>query len=140
TLLLCFSAAGLAVAQSQQQPATYQGWVQQGIEAFQSGRYPDAVESFRQAARLNPTSAEAHIYLGTAYLNHWIPGSTSPENLTLADQARHELQQVLEYDPRNVNASSSLAFLFYYEAMSEPDPVLKVSKLDKAAEYHKQIV
>jgi len=80
------------------------------------------------------------MYLGTAYMSQWIPDATSPESVTLADQARAEFRKVLEYDPRNASAYSSLAFLAYSEAGGPLSPAVRTGKFDEAVEYHKRVV
>ena len=39
-----------------------------GNAYFESGKYKEAIESFKQAIRINPDHALTHYYLGTSYL------------------------------------------------------------------------
>src|ERR1700726_1861028 len=62
----------------------------QGVSAFRNAKYNDAVEHFKQAIDLDPTNPNARLYLATAYMQQWIPGADSPENVQMARQAREE--------------------------------------------------
>ena len=55
-----------------------------GIQAYKSAKYPDAVEYFKKAVDLDPTSSMGRLYLATAYMSQYIPGAESPDNILLA--------------------------------------------------------
>src|SRR5262249_15130998 len=94
-----------------QQPSDYRGWLNQGVQAFKNARYDDAVAAFQQAVNLNPTDPTPHLYLGTAYLQRFIPGVVTPENQNTALQAESEFQRVLTLDANNKVALASIASL-----------------------------
>jgi len=52
-----------------------------GVQAFKSAQYPLAVERFKTAVEYDPTFATARLYLATAYMQQYIPGADSPENM-----------------------------------------------------------
>jgi TonB family protein len=94
-----------------QDPTDSRGWVDQGVQAFRSGNYPEAVQAFERAVALEPGFPAAHLYLGTSYMQQYIPGAQSLENLQFADSAEREFQRVLDLEPQNKLAMQSLASL-----------------------------
>lgn len=107
----------------------------EGVRAYKSARYPEAVEFFKKAIALDPTNPNARLYLATAYMSQWIPGAESPENQELAKAARDEFGRVLQTDPNNTVALASLASISYNEAQSLP-PDEKIKKFDEARKYY----
>ncbi|HXG33083.1 MAG TPA: tetratricopeptide repeat protein [Bryobacteraceae bacterium] len=100
-----------------------------GVQAFKNARYAEAVEFFKQAVELDPTFPTARLYLATAYMQQYIPGAESPENLRMAQAAHDEFLRVLEQDPKNEVAIASIALLYFNQ-----------KKLDEAREWYlKQI-
>src|SRR5207245_4796098 len=76
-------------------------YLNQGVQAYKGARYPQAVEFFQRAVELDPNSKTTHLYLATAYMNQYIPGAESPENLRLAEAAHDEFRAVLKLDPKD---------------------------------------
>src|SRR2546421_3143777 len=87
-----------------------------GVAAFRNAKYAEAVENFKQAVELDPSWPNARLYLATAYMSQYIPGADSPENLQNAKAASDQFLKVLEQDPKNELAVTSLASLHYTEA------------------------
>ena len=86
-------------------------WLNRGVQAFKSARYTDAVGAFERAVQANPGSVTAHLYLGTAQMQQYIPGAEAPENASHADRATAEFSRVLELEPGNKVALTSIASL-----------------------------
>src|ERR1700739_599715 len=84
-----------------------------GVQAFKSAQYPQAVEHFKTAVELDPTFATARLYLATAYMQQYIPGADSPDNVQMAKAAQDQFEQVLSREPKNVLATSYIALLFF---------------------------
>ncbi len=101
----------------------------QGVQAFKAAKYSDAVEKFKTAVDLDPNFATARLYLATAYEMQYIPGAESPDNMQYAKSAMDEFHKVLDQDPKNVLATSSIASLYYNE-----------KKFDDAAEWHHKVI
>ena len=104
-----------------------------GVTAFKNAQYPEAVEHFKQAVELDPNFPTARLYLATAYMQQWIPGSISPENENMAKAAESTFRDVLKDDPKNVTAIAYLASLFlnqkkwdesrtWYDKLTAVDP------------------
>src|SRR5579872_2626829 len=100
----------------QQQPTDARGWINLGVKAYKNQQFNEAIDDFEKAIRLEATNVNAHLYLGTAFLSTHIPGVQSPENSAAADHARTEFLRVIELDPGNLMALSSLANLSLQDA------------------------
>jgi hypothetical protein len=94
-----------------QDPVDYSGWLKQGVEQFQAGRYAAAVSSFERAATMESSKPVARLYLATAYMQQYVPGANSPENVIVAQRAEEEFRRVLEMEPQNKVALASIASL-----------------------------
>lgn len=108
-----------------------------GIAAYKGADYASAVEYFKEAIALDPDWIDPQLYLATAYMNQWIPGARSPENLQYAEQAKDQFHKVLDADPNNISALAYLAMIAYNEASPLPMEE-KLAKLEEAAEWHQK--
>ena len=100
-----------------------------GVAAYRNAQFQAAIMHFKTAIGLDPTLLNAKLYLATAYMNQYIPGGESPENLKIAQQAIDSYEDVLKADPNNSNATASIAQIYYYE-----------KKFDKAKEYQRRVL
>jgi TonB family protein len=102
----------LAVSQLMaQDPIDAQGWLNRGVEAFKSANYPGAVAAFQKAVDADSTNVTARLYLGTAWMQQYIPGAESAGNMAAAEAAAREFLWVLGMDPGNRTAMAYLASL-----------------------------
>lgn len=101
----------------------------QGVRAFQSAQYPEAVEHFKTAVELDPAFPTARLYLATAYFQQYIPGAESPENSQMAKAAYDQFMKVLDQDTRNTVAMASVASLYLYQ-----------KKWDDAQQWYEKLV
>ena len=101
----------------------------QGVNAFKSGNYADAADHFKTAIALDPSFDVARLYLATAYVQQYIPGTETPENKKYATAAMDEFQTVLKTDPNNVLANESMASLYY-----------NMKDFPKAQEWNKKVI
>ena len=108
-VLLTVSMAGLAAQDSQ--PADWQGWLKQGVQAFKNARYDEAITAFQRASDLDASEVMPHLYLAMAYLQKYVPGSATPEMQDAAWRAESEFQRVLILDANNRVALASLGSL-----------------------------
>ncbi len=102
---LAFLAAGCKQLQSRDQ-------LNKGVQAFKNAQYPEAVERFKTAVELDPSFDTARLYLATAYMQQYIPGSETPENKQMAQAAFDNFNKVLEHDAKNDVAIASIASLY----------------------------
>lgn len=110
-----------------------------GVAAFKNAKYPDAVEYFGRAVELDPTFATARLYLASAYMNQYIPGAESPENVAMANNALANFKKVLDADPKNATAVESIASLYYLESQGTAKLEDKLDRLEQAREWYQKL-
>jgi len=110
-----------------------------GVQAFKAAKYPEAVDRFKEAVRLDPTFRTARLYLATAYMSQFIPGAPSEDNTRMAAAAKEHFLKVLDEDSKNDVALASMASLNFNEAQSVPDLAQKVKKLEEAQEWYQKL-
>jgi tetratricopeptide (TPR) repeat protein len=87
-----------------------------GVNAFRAGQYTQAADAFKTAIDLDPDLPSARLYLATAYMTQYVPGSEAPDNKRNADSALKQFQVALDsnLDEKNkLLAMQSLANLHY---------------------------
>lgn len=112
----------------------------QGVQAYKSGKYVEAVTVFEKAVDLNPSDVNARLYLATALMSQIVPGATSPENTAVAQRAEAEFQEVLRLDPNDKTALASLASLSYQQAQRLTDLAQRLPKLDESAAWYQRLL
>ncbi len=115
TIALAAAVAALLVGATGCTQLKARDHLNQGVRAFKSAKYAEAVEHFKTATDLDPTFPTARLYLASAYMSQYIPGAESPENLDMAKNAYNEFSKVLEQDPKNALATASIATLFFHQ-------------------------
>lgn len=132
-LIVALSVAALALAGAGCKKLESRDKLNKGVQAFKNAQYPEAVERFKEAIELDPTFMPARLYLGTAYVSQYVPGSNAPDNQQMADAAFAQFKLVLDSDPKNVLAISNIATLYlnqkkmsdarqWYERLTQADP------------------
>jgi tetratricopeptide (TPR) repeat protein len=109
--VLVLAAAGLAALNIGCNQLKARDQLNKGVQAFTNAQYPEAVEHFKTAVELDPGFSTARSYLAAAYMQQYIPGADSPENLKMAQAAYDNFKKVLEIDPKNGIAMASIASL-----------------------------
>jgi Tfp pilus assembly protein PilF len=104
-----------------------------GVNAFKSAQYTAAADDFKTAIDLDPSLPSARLYLATAYMQQWVPGSESPENTRVINGAMQEFQTSLNSnnleDKYKLIAMQSLASIY-----------LQKKDYDKAEEWNKKVI
>ena len=85
----------------------------EGVNAFKAGNYTAAADHFKTAIDLDPELPVARLYLATAYMQQFVPGTDTPENKQFQESAMREFNEVLKTDPKNSLATASIANLYY---------------------------
>jgi len=98
-----------------------------GVGAFRNSQFQAAILHFKNAVGLDPTLLNARLYLATAYVQQYVPGGESPENVKIAQQAIDAFEDVLKMDPKNANAIANVAQIYY-----------NMRQFDKAKEYQRR--
>ena len=93
--------------------------INKGVNAFKNAAYPQAIDNFKEAVRLDPTLINARLYLATAYMSQYVPGAESEENQRNADAATKGFMDVLERDANNQLAIESLGSLCFNQKKLE---------------------
>jgi tetratricopeptide (TPR) repeat protein len=86
-----------------------------GVNSFRSGNYTAAADAFKTAIDLDPDLPSARLYLATAYMTQWVPGSESPDNLRNMNSALQEFHTSLNSnldDKNKLIAMQSLANIY----------------------------
>lgn len=103
-----------------------------GVQAYKAGKPERAIEHFKNAVALDKDLKTAKLYLATAYMQQYVPGIETPDNLANAQQAIEQYQQVLAEDPKiteRVTALKGIASLN-----------MNMKKFDQGAEYYKKAI
>jgi tetratricopeptide (TPR) repeat protein len=83
--------------------------INKGVAAFKSAQYPEAVEHFKPAVELDPSFVTARLYLATAYMQQYVPGSDLPDNVKMASEALNQFNKVLEQNPPDSAKETAIA-------------------------------
>jgi tetratricopeptide (TPR) repeat protein len=78
--------------------------VEQGMSLMRSGSYPEAIDSFSEAIRLNPRDAQAYLFRGRAYQCRNQPGDL--------DTAIDDFASAIRFNPQDSEAYYSLAIAY----------------------------
>ncbi|HWF10517.1 MAG TPA: tetratricopeptide repeat protein [Bryobacteraceae bacterium] len=103
-----------------------------GVNAFKAGQYTAAADDFKTAIDLDPDLPSARLYLATAYMTQYVPGSEAPDNKRNADSALQQFQSALNAnldDKNKLLAMQSLASLYY-----------NMRDFPKSEEWHKKVI
>jgi tetratricopeptide (TPR) repeat protein len=106
-----FTILCLATGLMAQESTDARGWLNQGVQAFKAANYTEAIKCFERSVSADPNLVAAHHYLGTAYMQQYVPGRQTTENQAMADSATRAFLRVLEMEPQNTVAMASLASL-----------------------------
>jgi tetratricopeptide (TPR) repeat protein len=87
-----------------------------GVNSFKAGQYTAAADDFKTAIDLDPDLPSARLYLATAYMTQWVPGSEAPENVRNMNSALKEFETALTSnldDKNKLIAMQSLASIHF---------------------------
>ena len=110
-VMLVLAVAALAVLGTSCNKLKARDQLNKGVQQFTAAQYGKAVEHFKAAVEFEPGFSAARLYLATAYMQQYIPGTDSPENNMMATAAFDNFKKVLETEPKNTVAIASIASL-----------------------------
>jgi tetratricopeptide (TPR) repeat protein len=110
-VMLVVVVAALAVLSTSCNKLKARDELNKGVQEFTGAQYGKAVDHFKTAVDLDPGFSAARLYLATAYMQQWIPGTDTPDNNKMADAAFDNFKKVLESEPKNAIAIASIASL-----------------------------
>jgi len=123
-LALLFGAVGCSKLKARDQ-------LNKGVQSFKNAKYEEAIEHFKNAVSLDPSLLTARLYLGTAYMQQYVPGAFTPENDQYAAEAIDQFKTILaDSSPTKENrlhALKSIASLYY-----------NMKDFDKAKDYYRK--
>ena len=79
-----------------------------GVREYKAKRFESAIEHFKNAIAKDPSLAVAKLYLATACVAQYVPGSDAAENMRNADCAIEEYKKVLD-EPNAPKATQVLS-------------------------------
>jgi len=118
-----------------------------GVKAFTDQKYDAAAQYFEKAVQLDPKLQDARVYLATAYMSQFVPGSSDPKSEQMATKAIETFSQVVANaeDPANPDkgvkgAMIAIASLYYQQKKFDQSKewcnrVLKVDPQNAEAYY-----
>ncbi len=84
----------------------------EGARAYKAGHFKEAEEHFRRAGELDPDQKNTDFFIARAIQSQYKPGVESNENKAIAQAAIEQYMKVLERQPDNELAYSSIAYLY----------------------------
>ncbi len=111
----------------------------QGVNAFKTGNYSQAADEFNLAIAADPTFGVARLYLATAYMQQYTPGTDTADNKKFWQAAMDEFNTVLKDDPNNLLATQSIASLYFNVGNDKNSPD-SLENLTKAEEWNKKVI
>jgi tetratricopeptide (TPR) repeat protein len=111
-----------------------------GVQAYKNARFEEAIDHFQKAENLDPTLANAPLYLATAYAQQVVPDANTPENNKNAQLAIDAYQKVLVQSPNDLTALRGIAAVYLNtgktaEAKDWQRKVMGVDPNDPVAHY-----
>jgi tetratricopeptide (TPR) repeat protein len=119
-------------------------YINKGVTQFTNKKFDAAAQFFQKSLELDPSLEIARMYLATAYMSQFIPGSSDPRNEQVATRAIETFKEVVAKAERdgqpNINAMLSIVGLYsqmkkYPESKEWCDKVLKVDPGNAEAYY-----
>jgi tetratricopeptide (TPR) repeat protein len=114
----------------------------QGVNAFKTGNYSQAADEFHLAIAADPTFSTARLYLATAYMQQYTPGTDTADNKKLWQASMDEFNNVLQSNPIPADkllATQSVASLYFNVGNDKANPD-SLANLAKAEEWNKQVI
>lgn len=134
----CVAALCVAFSSAGCQKLKARDHLNQGVNAFKSGNYSLAADEFRLAIDADPSFGPARLYLATAYMQQWVPGTDTEQNNKFWTAAMEEFQNVLKDDPKSALATQSIASL-YFNRGNAKGPTM-TDDLTAATEWNKKVI
>ena len=121
--------AGMVLSMSGCSQLEARNQLNEGVEAYKSAHNEEAIGHFQRAVQLDPRLPMAKTYLATALAQNVVPGLTTPENVTTANQAIDIFKQVLATDPNDINSMKQIAGIYF-----------SIKNMDQAKDWQKQVL
>jgi tetratricopeptide (TPR) repeat protein len=111
-----------------------------GVDAFKAGHYEEAAADFQSAVDTEPTWRTARVYLGTALSYQVVPNLDTAENVSMANRAIGQFNQLLASNPQDLEALHQVAALQrnikrFEEALVTERKIVAIDPNDADARY-----
>lgn len=137
--VLCSAVIGVAMLSAGCNKLQARNHLVQGENLYKAGNYTGAADEFNLAIAADPSFSTARLYLATAYMQQYTPGTDTADNRKFWQTAMDEFQQVLKDDPKNLLATQSIASLYFNIGNDKNNPE-STANLEKAAEWNKKVI
>jgi len=84
----------------------------EAARTYREGRFPEAEQHSREAARLDPDNKTAPMFIARTIHAQYRPGVQSADNIAKAQQAIEAYQQILAKNPKDEEAYKAIAYLY----------------------------
>ena len=84
----------------------------EAARAYREGRFVEAEQHSREAARLDPGNKTAPMFIARTIHAQYRPGVQTPENIAKAQEAIDAYQQILATNPKDEEAYKAVAYLY----------------------------
>jgi len=84
----------------------------EAARSYREGRFPEAEQHSREAARLDPDNKTAPMFIARTIHAQYRPGVQSPDNIAKAQEAIDAYQQILAKNPQDEEAYKAIAYLY----------------------------
>jgi tetratricopeptide (TPR) repeat protein len=101
----------------------------QGVNAYRNAKYEEAIEHFKNAVGLDENLKYAKLYLATAYMQQYLPGVETADNIRNAQMAVQGFKEVLSREPHDITSLKSIAYLY-----------LNMKKYDESRDYYQKTI
>ena len=91
----------------------------EAARAFREGRYVQAEQHSREAAKLDPENKTAPMFIARTIHAQYRPGVQQPDNIAKAQEAIDAYQAILQKNPQDEEAYKAIAYL--YGSIKEED-------------------
>jgi len=138
--LMCLSGCNLPVVKK----LRARDYLNKGATQFTNKKFDAAAQFFQKSLELDPSFELARVYMATAYMSQYMPGSTDPRNEQVANLAIDTFKEVVAKAEANgapdVNSMISIVSLYslmknYPASKDWCDRVLKVDPGNAEASY-----
>lgn len=98
-----------------------------GVKAFTDQKYDAAAQYFEKSIQLDPDLEDARVYLASAYMSQFVPGSTDPKSEQMAMKAIETFKSVVDMakDPAKLSENQKNAMIatssLYYQLKKSND-------------------
>lgn len=99
-------------------------YLNKGVKAFTDQKYDYAAQFFQKTVEIDPDFEIARMYLATAYMSQFVPGSTDPRSDEMANKAIETFKDVVARakDPSKPNKDAMLGIAsLYYQMKKYPE-------------------